>query len=597
MRWLACCLLLSACAGTPQFGDGRQPPSQLEILLLQAENNPMAALSALQLAVRMEQWQTANELINTIDTRNYHRDTLADYSLAALRVWQQQRHSARAMRWLNSTALQQQLPLMRRKNQLALSVARANALYDLGRYYASAQERLYLDALLRHTDEREENERALWQSLTQVSPTQLKRQLQRSDDATQRAWIELALIHHASQLDIATQANAVDEWLARWPQHSASSSLPHSVDILQSLPQQRPRIIAVLLPLSGPLASRGRAIQDGLAAAHFTAREKEWQTPRINSYDTQTQSIEQLYQRALQDGADFIIGPLQKNKVAQLLSLPLNVPTITLNYLTGNNKHSETAVQYGLATEDEALQLAQRARTEGHKNILLLRSSANWSARTADAFSQRWQTSGGRIIASATLSSPTHYSREIADQLLLPDSGQRHRTLQQTTGQKLEFTPRRRNDIDAVVVFANAAQTKSIKPLLAYHYAGKLPVYSSSKINDGSNERNKNRDLNGIIFHEIPWLLDSPAIKRQAAAKYRDNKNLGRLFALGVDAFYLHPRIAQLQQNSDNPLYGLTGHLSLQEQRIVRQLVAVTFRHGKVVPLVKTAERGTARRK
>ena len=247
-------------------------------------------------------------------------------------------------------------------------------------------------------------------------------------------------------------------------------------------------------------------------------------------------------------------------------------------------------IQFGLAAEDEALQLAQTARDNNYRNAMIIQSSANWSKRASRVFSEQWLASGGAIVSDTTLTEAKNYSAEIESSLLLPTSRARHKRLENIIGQNIEFTPRRRNDIDMIVIFANSKQTRSIKPLLAYHYAGKLPVYSSSHINDGLEQATKNRDLNGTVFNEIPWVLEANNLKRQVATRYINNKKLGRLFAMGLDAFYLHPRIEQLQQAPDSQLQGMTGRLSLQNNRVVRELQMAKFVKGKAQKIQLTQD-------
>jgi outer membrane PBP1 activator LpoA protein len=212
---------------------------------------------------------------------------------------------------------------------------------------------------------------------------------------------------------------------------------------------------------------------------------------------------------------------------------------------------------------------------------MIIQSSADWSKRASQTFSQEWLSSGGVLVSNTTLTEAKNFSAEIERSLLLPTSRARHQRLENIIGQKIEFTPRRRNDIDMIVIFANSKQTRSIKPLLAYHYAGKLPVYSSSHINDGLEHTTENRDLNDIIFNEIPWVLEPNTLKRQVAERYVSNKKLGRLFAMGLDAFYLHPRIEQLRQAPDSQLQGMTGRLSLQDNRVKRELQIAEFVKGR----------------
>ena len=143
-----------------------------------------------------------------------------------------------------------------------------------------------------------------------------------SVDDAYTAWLELAVIHYTNQIDIARQVEQVEDWRQRWPMHSAANHLPKSIKALKKSAATRPAKIVALLPLSGPLGEAGKAVQEGLATAYFTALNQGWQLPTITSYDTHQYTIEQLYAQAVRDGADLIIGPLEKDNVAVLLTMP-----------------------------------------------------------------------------------------------------------------------------------------------------------------------------------------------------------------------------------------------------------------------------------
>lgn len=550
--------------------------------------SPEIALQALVAASHEQRWEVAENLLNIINPKNYRVDSLAEYSLAASRYWLQAKEYITALRWLENSQLQNDLPLMKSQDQIGLSLARADVLYGLENYQASAKERIFIESLLMHQSDRNANAQAIWRTLIRIPVSELKIQQTRAVDPSYKAWLELALIHHTNQIDIAQQAAQAQAWRQRWPGHSASYALPESIGALQTLADNRPRAIAALLPLTGPLAQGGKAVQDGLAAAYFTALNEGWELPTLTSYDSNGQSIEQLYQQAVNNGADLIIGPLQKNKVSEFLTMPTTTPIIALNYISDGLPPPPNVIQFGLASEDEASQIAIAARDQNYRNALLIQSDADWSRRASQAFSQQWIASGGKILSNTVLTEAANYSKEIESSLLIPESHARHTRIENIIGQKIEFTPRRRHDIDVIIVFANSKQSKSIKPLLSYHYAGKLPVYSSSHVNDGLTQSNKNKDLNGIVFNEIPWVLESNEIKNHAAKRYVDNKNLGRLFAMGVDAFYLHPRLKQLQQAPDSQLNGLTGNLSLRDNRVIRELQMAKFVNGKPQKLSRT---------
>ena len=580
-------------------------------------NAPKIVLTALTAAVKEKRWDIANNLHDLINPQQYNTDDLASYTLAATQLWLYKKDYHSASSWLNSQQLTAAIPLMKANDQIGLSIARADVLHALGYYSASAQERIFIENLLTNDHHKNANAKAIWQTLLKIPTTQLQAEQNNSVDDAYTAWLELAAIHHTNQIDITEQVKHVKEWRQRWPMHSAANRLPKSIEALKKSAATRPEKIVALLPLSGPLSEAGKAVQDGLAAAYFTALNKDWQLPTITSYDTHQHTIEQLYAQAIRDNADFIIGPLEKNKVAALLTMQTDIPVLALNYIPNipnisntpnipnarpNSTVSEIAnkknyrsndaivsimsaptniIQFGLAAEDEALQLAQTARANSYRNAMIIQSSADWSKRASHIFSEQWLASGGAIVANTTLSDAKNFSAEIESSLLLPTSHARHQRLENIIGQNIKFTPRRRNDIDIIVIFANSKQTRSIKPLLAYHYAGKLPVYSSSHINDGIEQATKNRDLNGIVFNEIPWVLETSNLQQQVAARYINNKKLGRLFAMGLDAFYLHPRIEQLQQAPNSQLQGMTGRLSLKNNRVIRELQMAEFVKGK----------------
>lgn len=592
---------------------------------LDLRNAPKIILTALTAAVKEQRWDIADNLFELIDPQQYQSDDLASYTLAVTQLLLHHKDYQAASAWLNSEQLTTAIPLMNTKDQVGLSIARADVLHALGHYPASAQERIFIESLLTDNKDISANAKAIWQTLLKMSVEQLQVEHSQSVDNAYTAWLELAVIHYSNQIDIAQQVKQVQDWRQRWPMHSAANHLPKSIEALKKSAATRPAKIVALLPLSGPLGEAGKAVQEGLAIAYFTALNEGWQLPTITSYDTHQYSIEQLYAQAARDGADLIIGPLEKDKVAALLTMPTDIPILALNYIsdlskqaiesdagaetnteigtgTGTEKNANNIsktilrtmpaslniIQFGLAAEDEAQQLAKIARESNYRNAMIIQSSAGWSKRASRVFSEQWAASGGAIVSNTTLTEAKNYSVEIENSLLLPSSHARHERIENIIGQRIEFTPRRRNDIDVIVIFANSKQTRSIKPLLAYHYAGKLPVYSSSHINNGIEQSTKNRDLNGIIFNEIPWVLDSHSLKSQVAARYINNKKLGRLFAMGLDTFYLHPRIKQLQQAPDSQLQGMTGRLSLQNNRVVRELQMAKFVKGKAQKLALT---------
>ena len=113
----------------------------------------------------------------------------------------------------------------------------------------------------------------------------------------------------------------------------ANRNLPDDLQLLQQLIAERPQKIALLLPQQGKLGKAGRAVRDGFMAAYYQAKQQNNQTPQIILYDSHAKDVIKLYEQAVSEGVQLIIGPLDKPKVTQLSQLDqLPVATLAVNY-------------------------------------------------------------------------------------------------------------------------------------------------------------------------------------------------------------------------------------------------------------------------
>ncbi len=595
-------LLLSACSSTtpvipPLFSDEKRVFNQadtgklprLDKILKQfnhasAEQQVDLLPSILTSASREQHWSIANKAIELINIDQLQVDQMLNFSAAASKLWLYQGDFKRINEWLNHPVLIRAIPRMSIDDQIGFASLQAEILFVMGQYFSSFKHRVAINSEKLSESQKTINHQAIWDCLVALSLGELEEQLNKNHPPDIIAWLSLAHIHRQTDLGPTEQRHLLTAWQRNWPNHYATIKPPFELPVIAEILSQRVKKIALILPTSGPLSEAGMAVQDGIMAGYFNAKEHGWQPPQIISYDSYQKNIKSIYKDIEREAIDLVIGPLQKKQLQQLASLNPNVPVIALNYLTETSITNPSIIQFGLAAEDEAQQLAENARRNGHKNALIIQSNADWSRRAGLAFKKRWATLGGQILNQTVLSESENYSSGIAKSLLLPQSQMRYQQLEKLLATSIEFTPRRRDDIDVIILFANSQQAKSIKPLLAYHYASKLPVYSTSHIHDGI-DGNSNRDLNGIIFNEIPWVLTDNAIKKNAHPQYKDNKLLGRLFAMGLDAFYIYPHLEKMQQGSQHVFFGKTGQLSINTNRINRKLHLVQFNRGKIKPV------------
>ena len=156
----------------------------------------------------------------------------------------------------------------------------------------------------------------------------------------------------------------MEAWRSGIPDHPALPGIAGAY--LGRLEEERfrPARIAVLLPLSGPYQKVAAALRDGMIAAYF--EQPAEQRPLLRFYDS-SDSVDTwpLYTRAAAEGAELVVGPLDKQAVAQLARAgELRVPVLALNQVVPENPLPENLYQFALSPEDEARQVAERAAAE-----------------------------------------------------------------------------------------------------------------------------------------------------------------------------------------------------------------------------------------
>lgn len=565
-------LFLCACSSAPSpvlASDNTSKPS-VQQLLDKAHASTLDArapylLDAATLALHDNQASSATQILHELEALKLTPTQHARRQVLAARLALQQNHAEQAINALQDRQLLQALDQLSSAEQIDVSLLRAQALYASGNYFASAQERVFVEPLLANA-QLEANHDDIRRALNNISRADLQRQRAGAQNDVLRGWLDLA---------IAAKDN---RGLA---QNAATVSASSGANGFDSIAAEQPQQIALLLPLSGKLVGFGEAVRDGFFAALYAAQQRGERMPSVRIYDSNSAGIVQLYQQAVSDGAAVVIGPLEKLQVAQFYSQSLPVPLLALNRADNTQTPPANLYQFGLAPEDETAELAQLIARDGKRNVLIIADAEDANSREAQAFLQRWQSLGGNVAGTAVFRGQQDLSPAIRNAMNIPRSEARGKEIESVLNRKVESTPHRRRDIDAIFMMAKSAQARSIKPLLNFYYAGDLPVYSTSRIYSGYPGSTLDRDLDNVRFTEIPWILQSSPLKQQIIAAQPSAKNYLRLYALGVDSFNLYPRLRQLENAADKHLSGQTGTLTLDAQRIVqRELLLAQMRNG-----------------
>ncbi|HHO59110.1 MAG TPA: penicillin-binding protein activator, partial [Thiotrichales bacterium] len=391
---------------------------------------------------------------------------------------------------------------------------------------------------------------------------------------------------------------AVLDWGTRYPQHPVSNAFLSKLIDEYIATAQKVKTIAVLLPQQGKFATAADTIKNGLLSAYY-ADSHSINRPILRFYDTSDPDIafSQLLQRALDEGATNVIGPLDKSLINKLaIEHALDAPVLTLNYGEHSVGQTDNLFQFGLAPEDEARQVAELAIRQGRKTAVILAPDSDWGRRLQTAFQQYFETLGGRVLSSQDYSNSTaDFSRPIRRLLNLDQSAIRHRRIEDTLGERLQFIPYRRQDVDMIFIAATSRAARGIMPAFKFHHAADLPVYATSHVYTGTPNVQRDNDLNGLLFCDMPWVLenssngdstaeDIQALKQTFLRNWPDQQRYTRLFALGVDAYHLVFNLEYLHENDFARFSGATGNIQLDENnRIVRSLLWAKFINGRAV--------------
>ncbi len=351
--------------------------------------------------------------------------------------------------------------------------------------------------------------------------------------------------------------------------------------------------IALLLPVTGRANAAATSVRDGFMTALYQLPVAE--RPEVRVYDTGTLSVADAMKQAIAEGTMFIVGPLTREEVTAAADLPgTRVAVLALNYLPADRQAPADFYQFALSPENEARLAARRILEDHHHRGVAFVPSGEWGTRVLAAFKQELLAGGGDLLAVGQIDAArTDFSPTITEVLRISESNARHKRLESILGTKLNFEPRRRGDIEFIFSPAQAALERQLRPQLRFHYAGDIPAYATSDAFEP--DMKANEDLDGLMFPDMPWMLGgdlADAVHAKANEAWPSGgPNRGRLFAFGFDAFRLSQALAHRGVAGNVNVDGLTGRLSLDdERRVHREMGWAQLHNGELRVLPASAQ-------
>ncbi|WP_425600509.1 penicillin-binding protein activator [Luteimonas salinisoli] len=327
-----------------------------------------------------------------------------------------------------------------------------------------------------------------------------------------------------------------------------------------------PLRLAVLLPLSGNLATAAAPVRDGLLAGYYGERR---QRPEVQFYDTTgtPAGANAAYQRAIGEGADYVLGPLGRDEVAAVLQNPalLRVPVLALN--RAGDEAPTGSFSFAMAPEDDGIAAADYLLARNVRRVLVLNGADDNARRSVDAFRRQFEAGGGTVsdMLVVTGETPPDMTEALRNAMLKQDGA------------------------EAVFLGLRGAQARAIAPqLAAAGYATRPRVGTSQLYGSGSSEDDV--ALDGIVFPTERWIATGvpglPMASSVAAGLPTARGPAARLFAFGYDAWMITAFMERLVGDANAELRGATGTLRIDGfGNVLRTPAWATFSGGHVVPL------------
>ena len=403
-------------------------------------------------------------------------------------------------------------------------------------------------------------------------------------------WLELAAKSRRYQNHPDEQSYILSKWRRSWKSHPAAK-VPPSFFGGTAFWNNNPQHIGLLVSLQDDYYTPSQTLIQGFTSAYYQTMslksKKSLNLPELRIYDTSNIPIREVYDRAVDDGMEMVIGPIRQSQVKDLiLSGDLPVPTLTLNRIdTIKSGEIDNLLQFGLSTLDELTQIADRAWQKGYKNILMVAPQNGWGKRSSEFFNQYWTNKGGNLTENVLYPlSVNDFTKFLKKPFHIDLSEQRGLAIKRYINSKVNYTARRRQDIDLVVMLGYPLKARQIKPALDFLYASNIPVIGTSHVYNGIEQVGLDRDLSGVEFSSMPWTLEGQLPEKlqpddQLHTAYR------QLFALGYDSFLIARNLSTIEKTNFFPIFGSSGLLSYKNGIIYRKQKWGKFKNGKVIEI------------
>jgi hypothetical protein len=158
-----------------------------------------------------------------------------------------------------------------------------------------------------------------------------------------------------------------------------------------------------------------------------------------------------------------------------------------------------------------------------------------------------------------SLKNSSDYEQKIADYFEIKLSNERARSLRNVLKEKINFSPRKRKDIDKIYIDASPDDTKRIIPAIRYNLIFDAEILTYPKSIDVWSSELSLSELNKVKGFEYPVLLNRMNIFEKIIPELDVNEKIA--FSAGFDIFFFGTKI----KGRSSSFSGLLGRYEINE--------------------------------
>jgi len=367
--------------------------------------------------------------------------------------------------------------------------------------------------------------------------------------------------------------------------------------------------VGVLLPLTGPYARYGNDALRGIRIALASLEFNHFITLRIEDTASDTATATSAYRRLADESVNIIVGPLLADTTEALLPyLEPELPVISLTGRTDLASQSEALFIHTLSPLAQVQVMANYAWQHGAGRMVVISEDGNSGmAGETEMFVNAFESLGGEILQTLYLNSKTLDHRaelrrlryDTDNEELLVELDEDMALLMPEMDMEIHMPI----NFDAVYLVLNGSQVSLLAGQLAYADISGMPVYGSSRWQDGHLLDDRGRYLSKARFAVSDAMsdagegMDDPA-KIQLNFIYREAWGSGEpseLATLAYDTMHIAAMItsrlglgkgsiiSQLRDPEGFP--AMTGHVRFDASGVgQKQLDIFGIRKGEIVP-------------